>query len=439
MSNAKTTDVQDFLDAQPFSAYQWLLFAVCFLIILMDGFDTAAIGFIAPSLMTEWGIAKPALAPVLSAALFGLAFGALSAGPLADRFGRKIMLCLAVSVMGVGSLISGHAANLEELTLWRFITGLGLGAAMPNAVTLMNEYCPKSKRAVITNTMFSGFPIGSALGGFFAAWLIPQYGWRSLLILGGILPLVLVVVAMVVMPESVRFLTARKNATHRVRTTLARISSTALQFDHFTLRENAVTQGGGLRTVLSPRYLLGSLMLWLAYFMGLVIIYGLVNWMPVLFKEAGIPPAKAAMIAALFQLGGLGTILFGYLMDRGNPNKVIAWGYLLSCLSVALVGQTIQSSLLALITVVFIGGFIMNATQASMPQLAASYYPTMGRATGVAWMMGIGRFGGIAGSFLVAELSRQQLALPHVFLVVGLPGVVAALAIWAKNKWGQVP
>ena len=433
-------DVQQFLNEHRFSAYQWLIFVLCFLIVLMDGFDTAAIGFIAPSLISEWGIDKPALGPVLSAALFGLAFGALSAGPLADRFGRKGVLTAAVALMGVASLVSATSSHLGELTIWRFVTGLGLGAAMPNAVTLMNEYCPDSKRSFITNSMFCGFPVGSAFGGFFAAWLIPHFGWRSLLVLGGVVPLVLVLLMLVLLPESVRYMVLRSHSMDRVRQVLARISASAREVGAFVMHEAAAPADGatreraGLALVLSGRYLVGTLMLWVAYFMGLVIVYGLVNWMPVLFKEAGIPPSQAAIIAALFQLGGIGAIFFGLLMDRFNANRIIAFGYFLTCLAVGLIGQSLGMGVGALVVAVFVAGLIMNASQSSMQALAAAYYPTAGRATGVSWMLGIGRFGGIAGSFLVAELARRHLALPEVFMLVGIPGVIAAVALVVKDR-----
>ena len=433
-------DVQQFLNEHRFSAYQWLIFVLCFLIVLMDGFDTAAIGFIAPSLISEWGIDKPALGPVLSAALFGLAFGALSAGPLADRFGRKGVLTAAVALMGVASLVSATSSHLGELTIWRFVTGLGLGAAMPNAVTLMNEYCPDNKRSFITNSMFCGFPVGSAFGGFFAAWLIPHFGWRSLLVLGGVVPLVLVLLMLVLLPESVRYMVLRSHSMDRVRQVLARISASAREVGTFVMHEAAAPADGatreraGLALVLSGRYLVGTLMLWVAYFMGLVIVYGLVNWMPVLFKEAGIPPSQAAIIAALFQLGGIGAIFFGLLMDRFNANRIIAFGYFLTCLAVGLIGQSLGMGVGALVVAVFAAGLIMNASQSSMQALAAAYYPTAGRATGVSWMLGIGRFGGIAGSFLVAELARRHLALPEVFMLVGIPGVIAAVALVVKDR-----
>jgi len=443
----KTTDrvpqanVQTLLNETPFTPYQWMVFGLCFLIVLLDGFDTAAIGFIAPSLIGEWNIDKSALGPVLSAALFGLAFGALSAGPLADRFGRKGVLTVAVVIMGAASVVSASSGSLTSLTIWRFITGLGLGAAMPNAVTLMNEYCPDSKRSFITNCMFCGFPVGSAFGGFFAAWLIPHFGWRSLLILGGVVPLILAVVMLLALPESVRFMVARHYPAERIRKVLSRITPRAATADSFTLDEmrepaHAAGKAGpqGLRLIFTGKFIVGTLMLWIAYFMGLVIVYGLVNWMPVLFKEAGIPPAQASVIAALFQLGGVGAIFFGLLMDRWNANLIIAAGYLVTALAVAFIGQVLGSGVGALVVAVFLAGLIMNASQSSMQALAAEFYPTSGRASGVSWMLGIGRFGGIAGSFLVAELSRRHLELPQVFLIVGIPGLIAAGALMVKNR-----
>src|ERR671933_2555030 len=208
MADGHTLDVQTFLNEHPFSAFQWTIFALCFCIVLLDGFDTAAIGYIAPSLISEWGVERPALAPVLSVALFGLAAGALAAGPLADRFGRKAVLVGSVLLMGAACLLSASSGALNQLVMWRFATGLGLGAAMPNAVTLMSEYCPDSRRATLTNAMFCGFPLGAAFGGFLAAWMIPAFGWRSVLLGGGVVPLVLVLLLFLLLPESVRYMVA---------------------------------------------------------------------------------------------------------------------------------------------------------------------------------------------------------------------------------------
>lgn len=431
----QSVDVQAFIDRHPFSPFQWFVFALCFCIVLLDGFDTAAIGYVAPSLLKEWGLTKPALGPVLSAALFGLAAGALSAGPLADRFGRKKVLVASVFVLGLFTLLSSQAANLEQLTVLRFITGVGLGAAMPNAVTLMSEFCPSSRRALLTNAMFCGFPLGAALGGFLAAWMIPHWGWRSVFELGGIVPLLMVLLLVLVLPESVRYMVARSQPRERIAAALARIHISARDIAAFHQSETrqAVAGKQGLGVVLSPAYRTGSLMLWLAYFMGLVIFYGVINWMPVLFKESGIDPKVAMQISALFPLGGIGAVFCGWLMDRFNADRIIAIGFALTALSIYAIGQSVGDVGL-LMVVVFVAGTVMNTAQSSLPALAAAFYPTQGRATGVSWMLGIGRFGGIAGSFLVAELTRRQLGFDQVFLVLAIPGLIAAVALFVKQR-----
>jgi len=414
-----------------------MIFGLCFVIVLLDGFDTAAIGFIAPSLIKEWGVTRPALGPVLSAALFGLAAGALSSGPLADWLGRKMLLVASVLVFGLACLGSSFSQSLEQLTALRFLTGLGLGAAMPNAVTLMSEYCPDRLRSTLTNAMFCGFPLGAAFGGFLAAWLIPQFGWRSVLALGGVTPLVLALAMLAMLPESVRFMVARARPVEKIRATLARVSASAASAASFSLSESRPSTSGktGIALVLSRQYLVGSVMLWLTYFMGLVIFYALINWMPILFKDAGVEPRSATLIAALFPLGGCGAVLFGWLMDRFNGNKIIALGYLITAGLIWLIGQA-AGNVGTLVVVVFLGGAFMNTAQSSLPALAAAFYPTAGRATGVSWMLGFGRFGGIAGSFLVAELSRRQFTFTEIFTVVAVPGLIAALALVVK-QWAH--
>jgi AAHS family 4-hydroxybenzoate transporter-like MFS transporter len=216
-------DVQTIIDER-FSPCQRLLLALCFLVVAVDGFDTAAVGYIAPALVQEWGVPRAALGPVLSAALFGLALGALSAGPLADRYGRKSVLLASVLFFGAGSLASAFAATLEQLTLLRLLTGLGLGAAMPNAVTLMSEFAPARYRAVLVNAMFCGFPLGASAGWVLASWLIPHYGWRSVLLLGGLAPLALAVPLWRYLPESVRHMAAHGAPPARIRRVLERIA-----------------------------------------------------------------------------------------------------------------------------------------------------------------------------------------------------------------------
>lgn len=429
-------NVQDFFNQYKFSKFQWVIFACTFLIAFFDGYDTAVIGYIAPSLLGEWEIERKALAPVLSAALFGLAIGAISFGPIADRVGRKIVLIVSVAIFSVGSIISAYSSSLVELEWLRFLTGIGLGAAMPNAVTLLSEYCPESRRSFIVNTMFCGFPLGSAVGGFIAAWLIPNFGWRSTLVFGGVAPMILVVAMIFLLPESVRYLVAKKRPADVIRKILQKIHPDAAKAESFVMTENKVVVGGdkgGIGVVLSKHYRLGSILLWLSYFMGLVIVYGLLNWMPVLFREINMPPSTASIVTGLFAIGGLGAIFSGWLMDKFNANKLIAFLSLCTAPLVALVGISADFGITLLTVNVVVAGVMMHTAQSSLPALAAGFYPTEGRTTGVSWMLGIGRFGGIAGSFLVAQLVAMDLPLKQIFFVLAVPALITVVCLVLKQ------
>lgn len=424
--------IQDYINQTPFSGYQKLIFIVTFLVAFFDGYDTAVIGYIAPSLVQEWGISRPDLAPVLSAALFGLACGAISSGPIADRFGRKYLLIVSVALFSIGSLISAQVDSLVALERWRFITGIGLGAAMPNAVTLLSEYCPQHQRARIVNTMFCGFPLGAALGGFIASYLIPTFGWRSTLIFGGVCPLLLSVLMLFIIPESVRFLSGKLNTQARIHAILMKFKGSDLADVDFSLQEQEDVSRQGIRLVLSRQYIVGSILLWVCYFMGLIIFYGVINWMPVLLEQA-MSAATAKQIVGLFALGGLGAIASGYLMDRYNVNYLNAFLALLTMMSIAMMGWSLQWGIVVLIIVVLFAGIVMNTLQASLPTVAALFYPTQGRTTGVSWMMGIGRFGGVAGSYLVSELVRREFSLEQVFLSLAIPAAIMTICLLLKQ------
>ncbi len=206
---SRTIDVQSFIDTARFSSCQWLVLAFCFFVVAADGYDTAAIGFIAPSLAHEWGIARGELGVVMSAALAGLSLGAIFAGPVADRIGRKTVLVAAVTCFGAWTLVAAHAQTIVALTVLRLLTGLGLGAAMPTTITMMSEYAPARLRSLTVNAMYCGFSAGLVAGGAASAWLIPHFGWRSVLTAGGIAPLGLAMLLLALLPESAQFLAVR--------------------------------------------------------------------------------------------------------------------------------------------------------------------------------------------------------------------------------------
>ncbi|RKP53471.1 MFS transporter [Pararobbsia silviterrae] len=423
-------NIKSYIDERPVSGYQWLVLVLCFFIVMLDGIDTAIMGFVAPTLMHEWQISRAAFGPVMSAAMFGLAVGALVAGPYADKIGRKRVLIGSVFLFGVFSIGCSFAQSPTQLMVLRFLTGLGLGAAMPNSTTLLSEYIPTRVRSLLVTIMFTGFNLGSGLSGFIASMIITSHGWRGVLFVGGILPLIGVPLLIWLLPESARFLVARRRPAEQVSKLLNRVCASTFGSDTtFTTTEPDTGRKAPVRVLFSDGYAFGTLMLWVTYFMGLLIIYLLTGWLPTLIKDAGYPIEKAASITAMFQIGGtVGAILVGFAMDRMDRNAVIGIAYLLGGIFIFALGAgTLSSDWLPLL--VTTAGFFMSGAQTGLNALAPTYYPTGARATGVSWMLGIGRCGGIVGSLFGGVLLSMGFPFSVVFSILAVPAVLAAAAI----------
>lgn len=430
MAYSGKVNIQQAIDDTPFSRFHWVIIVLGFLVLAIDGFDTAAMGYIAPTLSADWGIKKQDLGPVLSAALLGLSFGALLAGPISDRMGRKRVLVFSCLFFGLASLGTAYAETLNMLTFWRFLTGLGLGAAMPNAITLVSEFAPKRCRSMAINTMYCGFPLGAAGGGVISSWLIPSYGWHSVLLAGAIAPLVLTVLLVLFLPESVKYLVHRGKEIAQIKRIAQRFMSGSLeQVTQFYLEEDRVAvKKGSVAQLFSMPWLPGTLMLWMTYFMGLVIYYVLLSWMPTLMLGMGYPLAESAWLTSLFTFGGTaGILLAGWLMDRWEAHKVVSLGFMLTMLFALALGFE-HNHIVLFGALIFLMGITMNGAQSGLQTLAATFYPTHCRATGIAWMQGVGRFGGVAGTMMSAQLLSLQWQADSILMFLSLPALVAAAA-----------
>ena len=431
MAAARVIDVQEFIDSHPFSAVQRRTMSLCFLVVALDGFDVAIVGHIAPALRAEWGFAVDRLGALFAAGLFGLMVGSFIVGPLGDRFGRKTMLVTSVMCFGVACTLSAFSHGITSLTWLRFLTGLGLGGAMPTAITLTSEYSPARRQASLVTVMFCGFTIGSALGGLAAAQIVTAYGWRPLLIGGGLLPLVLAPVLARVLPESARYLVSKDRDISRVRATLQRIAPDADLTDASFSGRRASTSSP-VSELFGPALLTGTLLLWISFFMSLLVVYLLLsNWMPTLIQRSGLSLRGASLITATFQLGGtMGAIALGRLMDRFNPYRILGVAYLMAAGFVSLMGAAAAIPWIMTVAV-FGAGFCVSGGQVGANALTAAFYPTSCRTTGVSWALGIGRSGSVVGSFMGGVMLAQGWSLGMVYGVIAIPVVISGSAILA--------
>lgn len=432
MSSTRSMDVQDVIDANPVSRFQKLVIALCFLVVAIDGFDTAAIGFIAPALRAQWGVTPAQLAPLFGAGLFGLMVGAFFFGPLADKWGRRPVLIATTVFFGLGTLASAFSTSVEMLTVLRFVTGLGLGGAMPAAITLTSEFCPTRKRSSLVTLMFCGFTIGSAAAGLAASHIVGAFGWQGLLVMGGVLPLALVPVLFVLLPESPRYLALRQAGAARIMAVMRRIAPNA-DLAGVGFIGSGKPKGLPIAQLFQGGLGTGTLLIWATFFMSLLVFYLLSSWLPLLITTAGFSMANASLMAATLATGGtVGAVLIGRLMDRFDPHHVLAFAYLLAGAFVMLLGSATTMPWL-LVFAIFGAGFGVAGAQVGVNALAASYYPTAARATGVSWANAVGRIGSVLGSMVGGFLLSLGWDLSTVFTVAAVPAFLAALAMFAKG------
>ncbi len=430
-------DVRTLINDRPLCGYQKLIILLGFIVVALDGFDITLMGFIAPELKSEWGVSNQQLGMVMSAALVGLTLGALLSGPLADWLGRKVIIINSVFFFGVWTLVTAFSHTIDQMIFFRFMTGLGLGAAMPNVGTLISEYAPEKKRSFIITVVFCGFTFGAALGGFAASWIIPQMGWHALLLLGGILPLLSVPLLIAKLPESVRFLVTKRASKQRIGKIVEKLAPGSTDANtHYTLPPRVAPGKGSMQIVISRQYRFGSLMLWLGYFMALFLVYLLGSWLPTLVKGIGMSVAQAAVITALYQAGGtFGSLFAGWLMDRVNPHRALGVIYLLGAAFTLSIGLASHSSLM-LGVLALACGFCLNGANTGMNALSAHYYPTEARATGSSWMHGVGRIGAILSAFAGAEMLALGWGFDRIFTLIAIPALITACAIFIKGAKG---
>ena len=420
------------IDRAGFSGFQFMVVALCAIVAVLDGFDTQSIGYAAPRIAAQFGITPKDLAPILAAGLFGLAAGNFFVGPLADKFGRKRIIVLATAWFGVLALMTAFATSLEQLKILRFLTGIGLGAALPNIIALTTEYAPARLRATAVMVMFCGFPLGSTIGGFISAPLMEAYGWPAVFIMGGVAPLVLLPVLLFMLPESARFLAIRGAPEAKIEPLLQRINpgASVAQFTADVQAERAAApKGFTVPQLFTHNRAASTLLLWVTFFMSLLVYYFLVTYLPTLMTAAGLAPNLGIFSVATLNLGGVvGAIVLARLLDKHSPFIVLGLTYVASAVFVVLLANG-PGNIPLLFVAAALAGFCAAGGQIGSNALAAALYPTAIRSTGVGWALGVGRIGAILGPLVAGALLGLSWTPQEIIQAAAAPALAGAAAV----------
>jgi len=406
----KTIDVGSVLDEGQWSFYQKLLVVGTALTIVLDGLDNQLLAAAVPSMMREWGRERAAFAFVLSSGMVGMMVGGAIGGFIGDRVGRRIALLGSVASFGALTLLIAFAGSVETLGMLRFLAGLGLGGAMPNAAALSSEYVPRRHRPFAVTLTIVCIPLGGTLAGLLGAEILPRYGWRGLFLVGGVIPLVLSAILVKVLPESPRYLARQRARWPELASLLRRLGHNVPDNTAFAdARELAVVHTSA-QSLLAPHFRRDTLALCAAFFSCLLSVYIGVSWVPSLLTSAGFGVGVASYGLTAFNIGGvvgaiLGAMIIGRVGSRVTMLTMTA-GAIAGAVLLATVSIGSQPAVAVLVMLAWTGGLI-NAVQTTMYALAAHVYPTEIRATGVGTAVAFGRIGGVvapyAGSWALAS------------------------------------
>lgn len=428
MTETVVSTVETALENQRIGSLQIRVVLLCMLVQVCDGYDLNAIAWAVPSLIKSWGLPPPAFTVAFLWSSIGIMVGALAAGPIGDRVGRKPLLLASLTVFGVASLLSVFVGSLGIMAVLRFFTGLGIGGGFAGAASLTGDYTPQRRRALMIMISFTGAPVGGFVGGQIVALLLPHFGWPVIFILGGLIPLVLVPALAVWLPESPRFLMVRGNLTARDRALLQRLDLGAAETEAQTLD---VARGNPIAMLFSKGYALQTILMWIVYFCSLMNLFLFAYWMPTVLNLIGFTPAQAVFASSMRDFGAIFAVLYlGVAIDRVGPERSLTYHYAVGAVFIALIALVALPYALLLV-VTFLAGMAIIGSQTGLNATCGKLYPARMRTSGLGWALGIGRLGGIAAPALGGYLLARGLPPTHIFLSACVFAMVAAAAVAA--------
>ncbi|HZP77205.1 MAG TPA: MFS transporter [Pseudolabrys sp.] len=436
MSDQTVVPVSHLLDERGLSSFHYNLIFWTVLLSLIDGYDIAAIAFAAPHLVREWGLKPGALGPVFSASLIGILFGSALFGWVGDRYGRKAALISSNLLFGVFTLAAAWSTNLDHLFWMRLLAGLGIGGVIPNIVAINAESAPRPSRATLALIAVGFVPLGGAIPGIVAATLVPTHGWPILFTLGGIVPIVLALIAVFILPESIKFMALHESQRGNMEKTIRALDpSYALPANaKFVIEDEQQFPGFNPAYLFKQGLWLITPLLWLLFALNLMGYFFLLSWTPTLMAVLKLPPSVGAMAGAMIQVGGtVGSLALSRWFQR-QRFLAIAIVFVIAVPVVASIGYAGLTSTLALGLATFFAGFCVLGIQTGINVVGALVYPTSLRANGSGWELGIGRIGSIVGPLLGALF--VGMSVEKLYIWSALPfaaGAVVCFAIYRLN------
>ena len=440
MTTVAKINIPDLLANSKLGPLQKRVFLLCLMTLVIDGFDVQAMGFLVPAISAEWNVEPPQFGTVLPAANFGVLIGSLLFSPLADKVGRRPVLVWSTLWFAVMTLAAAFAQNVNQLFWLRLIGGIGMGCIIPNATALIGEFSPKGRKVTLMMCITVGFTGGAMLAGAVSLWLIPAFGWRSMFLFGGLIPLVIGLLMAWGLPESLQFLAVKKTRLDQLARWLRQLDpriaiDSATRFISNEDSRSGVPivhlfyEGRGPTTVL----------LWIVNFTNILILSSLSNWLPTIVTGMGYTLQTANLIATIMQGGGLiGTFGLAWLIAKKGFLPTLGLTFALATVSIALIGQP-GLTLTVLGVIVFVAGWCVVGGQPAINALSATFYPTYLRSTGVGAGLGVGRTGAIIGPYLGGVLLAQQWTPQQLFWVAAVPALASTAVILALRVVMRIP
>ncbi len=418
----------DVIGEAPMAPFQVVVVIMCFILNMNDGIDVLVVSYTGSEIMAEWGLSNALQGYIFSAGLAGMTLGCLFIAPIADRIGRRRLFIAAIALESLAMILSSLVTTYHQLLVLRFLAGLGIGGLLPTMAAVASEFSNERRKDLSVGFVQAGWPIGAILMGFYTAWIVPQFGWRSAYLSAGIISSLMLVMVILFMPESIEYLLKKQpvNALQRINRVLRRIGHE--EIDH--LPATGVQQQPGVKTLFNEKYRSATIRLWIGIFFGFMTLYTLISWVPSIATNSGMPFRMATYVGTVLNIGAfLGSTGIGWLASRFRLKRLIFTFFMIAFGIMVFYGAITLSYALIFIVTFLIGIFVQGGFNGYWPA-TTRVYDTEVRATGVGWAVGAGRFGAILGPALFGILSDLNLSVPVLFIIFSIPLLISGAAVY---------